>query len=206
MDHLLAEGLLGIVAGILTTAILFTARAVWEGKVYPLISALRYRGLDVDGVWEGAEGDAQSRSECRLSLKQRAHALSGSFTFKFWGPSKEFTLDFEVVGIVWEGYLTLNFSPIDRRITSCATALVKIKGGGSHMGGAFVFRNAEVDDVSSVFLSLVRYDRVAGFNARGDATPRDAGLGATQAAPLPPGAVEHAPAAREAEAEPARQE
>ncbi|MET7490649.1 hypothetical protein, partial [Streptomyces sp. NPDC005538] len=53
MDHLWSEGLLGIVTGILTTVILFTIKALWTGKVFPLIEAIRYRGLKIDGVWEG---------------------------------------------------------------------------------------------------------------------------------------------------------
>ncbi|RDK04480.1 hypothetical protein [Paraburkholderia lacunae] len=181
MDHLLGEGVLGIVTGILTTAILFTLRALWTSKLSPLIEALRYRGLKVDGVWEGRHKDDKSQSESRLSLKQRAHTMSGTFTFKYLGPDKEFTLDFDVTGVIWEGYLTLNFFPNDRRITSCATSLVKIRGGGSNMVGAFLFRNAEVEDVGVVPFNLRRYERVAGFNATGNAAPRAAELGATQA-------------------------
>lgn len=74
-----------------------------------------------------------------------------------------------------------NFSPSDRRITSCATSLVKIKGGGSVMAGAFLFRNADIDDVGVVPFTLRRYERVAGFNATGNAAPRAVELGATQA-------------------------
>ncbi|MFM0012746.1 hypothetical protein PQR46_07520 [Paraburkholderia sediminicola] len=191
MDHLLGEGLLGIVTGILTTAILFTIRAVWTSKLSPLIEGLRYRGLKVDGIWEGRHKDEKTQTESRLALKQKAHVLSGTFTFKYLGPDKEFALDFDVAGAIWEGYLTLNFSPSDRRITSCATALVKIKGGGSGMAGAFIFRNTEVDDVGVVPFNLSRYERVAGFNATGNATPSAAELGATQTAqspeePVPP--------------------
>ncbi len=181
MDHLWSEGLLGIVTGILTTVILFTIKALWTGKVFPLIEAIRYRGLKIDGVWEGEHVDEKSRSESRLTLKQKAHRLSGAFTFKYLGPDKEFTLDFDVDGAVWEGFLTLNFSPSDRRITSCATSLVKIKGGGSVMAGAFLFRNADIDDVGVVPFTLRRYERVAGFNATGNAAPRAVELGATQA-------------------------
>ncbi|WP_157653454.1 hypothetical protein [Burkholderia ubonensis] len=181
MDHLLAEGLLGIVTGILTTVILFSVRALWTGTLYPMIEALRYSGLKVDGAWEGGHVDASSRSESRLTLKQKAHRLNGAFTFKYLGPDKEFTLDFDVQGVIWEGFITLNFSPSDRRITSCATTLVKVKGGGSVMGGGFLFRNAETDDVGVVQFHLQRYDRVAGFNAHGNATPRAVELAATQA-------------------------
>ncbi|QCP49040.1 hypothetical protein FAZ95_07475 [Trinickia violacea] len=86
---------------------------------------------------------------------------------------------------MWEVYLKLNFSPSDRRTTLCATSPVKIKGGGSVMASAFLFRNADVDDVGVVPFNLRRYVRVAGFNATGNAAPSAAELGATQATQLP---------------------
>lgn len=180
MDHLIGEGLLGIVTGIVTTVLLFLMRAFWANTLAPALRALQYKGLKVDGTWEGRAKDQMGQSESRLLLKQRAHALSGNFTFKFSGDDKEFTLDYDVTGAVWEGYVTLNFVPSDRRITSSATALLKIRGGGGVMGGTFSFRNADKDDVEVIRFDLARHERLAGFNAIGNAQPRPAELSATQ--------------------------
>ena len=89
-----------------------------------------------------------------MFLAQRAHEIGGSFIFSFKNAQKEFTLDFVVKGYMWEGYITLNFIPRDKRVTSYATALLKHHGGGNHLVGQFCFRDVEAEEVKTVPMGL----------------------------------------------------
>lgn len=150
------EGLVGIVTGILTTWILFVGKTFWESKVTPYFRELRYQGVKIDGAWSGKTKDEDYESETRLFLTQSAHELTGSFTFSFKSSEKNFTLDFNVRGYMWEGYITLNFLPKDRRITSYATTLLKLHDGGHSLIGQWCFRNVETEEVTAIPMTLGR--------------------------------------------------
>jgi len=141
-------------------------KAIWQNKVVPFLEATRYQGVRVDGGWAGLdqqlEDDPENeeskkyRAEFNLFIHQRAHNLTGSLLFRFENNEKKFSLDFNVTGYIWEGYLTLNFTPKDKKLTSYATSLVKLHSGGETLVGKYVFRNVEQEFVSDVPLFLSR--------------------------------------------------
>lgn len=168
MEILIQQGVIGIVTGILTTAILFTMKVFWTAKVTPFLASIRYQGVEINGQWSGyeeitekdvAEGKQEGpplKLEHSLFLNQNAHNLTGSLLFKFKNPNKEFALDFNVTGYMWEGYVTLNFTPKDRRITSYATALLKLHAGGQTLVGNWLFRDVIKEVVTQTPMFLVR--------------------------------------------------
>jgi len=156
MDKLLQDGLVGIITGILTTWLILTGKFLWQYKVTPYLRAIRYQGVEVDGSWIGTSQDDEHQSESRLFLEQSAHELSGSFIFTFKNSDKDFSLDLEVKGYLWEGYITLNFLPKDKRITSYATSLLKLHGGGGLLLGQMCFRNVDEENVTVIPMVLAR--------------------------------------------------
>jgi hypothetical protein len=162
MSTILEQGVIGIVTGICTTAVLFLIKSLWVTKFIPFIEARKYQGVNVAGQWTGfgknenpEDGDIYS-TECNLFLNQNAHHLNGSFLFKFKNTEKDFNLDFNVNGYMWEGYVTLNFTPKDKRVTSYATTLLKLHGGGGTLIGTWLFRDVVNEFVNQVPLTLVR--------------------------------------------------
>lgn len=162
MDTIIEQGVVGIVTGILTTVLIFVVRNFWATTFVPFLEKIRYRGVLIGGQWYGtSENDDPSKgevywNEATLFLEQKAHELSGIYIYKFRNTVKDFSLEFDVKGYVWEGYLTLNFTPKDRRITSYATALLKLHNGGGLLLGEWLFRNVEKEFVASSPLSLSR--------------------------------------------------
>ena len=162
MSTLLEQGVFGIVTGILTTAILFVIRNVWVTRIIPFITATRYQGVQISGQWYGASsnddpknGDVYS-NEAKLYIEQKAHELSGLFIFSYKDENKDVTQEFNVTGYIWEGYVTLNFTPKDKRVTSYATSLLKLHDGGYLLVGDWLFRNVTTEFVSHSTLSLGR--------------------------------------------------
>lgn len=166
MNGILEEGVLGIVTGIITTAVLFTLKVFWSSTVTPFFKKVRYQGVKIDGYWIGQasatenDGTAETiqpfQSEYSLFLEQNAHDLTGSFHFKFKNKIKQFALEFNVTGYMWEGYVTLNFTPKDKRLTSYATGLLKLHDGGISLRGTWLFRDVEREFVSQTPLELFR--------------------------------------------------
>jgi hypothetical protein len=122
--------------------------------------SLRYQGVIVDGSWVGASKDDEHEQESRLFLTQSAHQLAGTFIISFKGEKKDFVLDFQVTGYMWEGYLTLNLLPKDKRVTSYATALLKLHGGGTQLVGQMCFRNVEEEKVTAMPMAVGRDSKV----------------------------------------------
>lgn len=165
MSSLVEQGVIGIVTGILTAALLYLVKVIWDTKIVPFLISSRYQGVKIDGQWSGysenndpEKGDI-FKSEFSLFLSQNAHELSGSFLFKFKNNEKEFNLDFDVRGYMWEGYITLNFTPKDKRVTSYATALLKLHDGGHTLIGTWLFRDVIKEFVNQVPMILVRNEQ-----------------------------------------------
>jgi len=158
MENLIEQGLLGIVTGVVTTAILFLAKSTWDAKLKPFLQELRYSGVKVDGKWEGYGSDEEGswRTEMFLFLTQSALYLAGTFVLKHRNPINQFEIHFKVSGHIWEGYLVLNFTPIDRRITSYATAMLKVSGGGVGLAGQLAYRDVNKEHVTAEPVSLGR--------------------------------------------------
>jgi hypothetical protein len=156
MNDLLSQSLLGIVTGVLTTWLILAGKFLWQQKVTPYLIATRYQGVKIDGSWVGSSKDDEHESETRLFLTQSAHTLGGNFIFSFKNKDRDFTLDFKVNGYMWEGYITLNFIPSDRRVTSYATALLKHHGGGHLLVGQMCFRNVEEEEVTAIPMAVAR--------------------------------------------------
>lgn len=153
---MLIESLVGIVTGIMTTWILYFGKVIFDTKVTPYLRETRYQGVKIEGAWSGASDENNIQSESRLFLNQSAHELTGSFTLKHKDQNGSFTIDFNVRGYMWEGYITLNFIPKDRRITSYATALMKLHNGGVLLIGQWCLRNVQKEQVEAWPISLSR--------------------------------------------------
>ena len=158
MTNLLEQGVLGIVTGILTTAILFLGKVSWSKKIRPMLHDMRYDGVRIEGAWQGTGEDKDQgwRTEMSLFLEQTATQISGTFVVNHKSDSAAYEAPFRTTGYIRDGYVILNFTPVDRRITSYATALMKISGGGFELQGQMTFRDINADQVTSEHVHLAR--------------------------------------------------
>src|SRR4051812_43639069 len=150
------QTVLGIATGVVTSALLFFLKDLWVKILRPYVEELRYNGVSVGGTWRGYSRDEFHDSDMHLRLAQSALRITGTFNFRFRSAQKQFTIDYDVTGYLWEGYLTLNFRPVDKSITTSATGLFKIAGGGAALAGQFCFRNVELEAVTPLFITMAR--------------------------------------------------
>lgn len=158
MNNLLTQSALGIFVGVLSAFFVSLLKWGWLNIVSPRLQEMKYRGVDVAGKWRGSEvsDDGEFSSEVELAIQQSAHSLSGLLHLKFKSPGHSYELLFTADGLIWEGYANLRFSPVDRRVTSSAVALLKVSGGGTGLVGQFAYRNVNDERVDAFPLSLAR--------------------------------------------------
>lgn len=147
--------LLGVFAGVMTSAIIFMFSQFMQKVILPWYKALIYRGIDVSDSWDMdvKHKDGTHAFSQRVTLRQSGHELSGdALTTIKSGKVVAQT----VRGHVWEGYVALTYLPKDRKRTSYATAMLKVTNAGDSLDGYFVFRNNSEDKVVSVEGKLQR--------------------------------------------------
>lgn len=140
----------GVVAGVLTSAMLFAFGVVTSKILLPWYQDLVYKGVDLRGLWVNEWDYAGARYRYHTSLNQNAHRLTGTTTITKSGTAKDdYVINFDVTGSTWEGFVVLNLRSRDRKTLSFATALFKVKDRGKSLAGHLIFRSLTTDEVAS---------------------------------------------------------
>lgn len=149
---------LGVVSGVLTSALLLVLGTLYVRVLVPWLKAIRYQGVDVSGSYSADLMNApdEPKSHVSLTLVQNAYELSGTFHLINRKPGNEFELTYEVRGRLWDSYLSISLVPVDRRITSVANALLRIGGGGVILEGVVAIRNTFTERVEANHLFMRR--------------------------------------------------
>jgi len=149
--------LMGVVTGVLTAVLLFLVKEFWSKTLIPLYQKVKYQGADVSGSWFAEfPSDDGSVSKFSLTLNQNAHNITGSMHFVFTSSEKNYTIDYNLSGEYWEGYLQLNCRSKDRKRYSHASSFLKLINGGTGLLGSFSFRNVMTDNVD---MQTIGFDR-----------------------------------------------
>ncbi len=143
----------GVVAGILTTFLLFLFGLVVTQVLIPWYQALVYNGWDVSGLWVYRQNLGGIDYGYQMVLKQQAHRLNGTMTLTKSGaqsgPRGDYVQIFDVSGTTWEGFLTLNMQSSDRKSLAFATSLLQVENRGRSMAGQLCYRSSGVGQVGS---------------------------------------------------------
>lgn len=143
----------GVVAGILTSALLLLLGVLITNVLIPWYQALVYQGADLSGVWTSRQDLGGIQYSYTMTLKQSAHGLTGAMTITKSGappgPQGDYVQGFDITGSTWEGFVTLNMRSTDRRSLSFATSLLQIADRGRSLVGQLVYRSSQVDQVAA---------------------------------------------------------
>jgi hypothetical protein len=150
----------GVVAGVVTSALLLLLGLIFTKIVVPWYQALIYKGADVSGLWVQHRDLGGVNYSYLLVLKQHAHRLEGNMTLTKsgapTGPSDDYVQAFDVSGSTWEGFLILNMQSSDRQSLAFATSLLQICNRGRSLVGQLAYRSAQLEQVSSEAVLWVR--------------------------------------------------
>jgi hypothetical protein len=147
--------LLGVFTGVITTICLYFVKVIIDKIILPWYQDFIYKGIDVSGVWEGKiiHSDIVYFS-VKLSLKQNAHDLTGSYiVIKYKNDEEEKITSMSVNGEVWEGFVSLKCRTVSNKNLSFGSMLLKIND--SELNGSKVFRNIAGNGSKIVTLPII---------------------------------------------------
>lgn len=150
------EVILGVVAGVVTSALLWLAKNFWSCHIEPYLTRIRYRGVDVSGDWTAIEVADHYAVRFSINIVQSAHTISGVGLLEYYSEKNEFRVIQDCAGELWEGYISFRFKPADRKITSYSVSLLKIAGGGTRLEGGHLYRNVNSEAVDNATFTFIR--------------------------------------------------
>lgn len=131
--------LLGIVSGVLTTALLWVIHVLWTKTIVPWYEQRVYKGVKIEGTWclvdDSNDKDGHWAQREILGLKQTAHRLTGSLTLLPKEGENSDSIVLDAVGDISDRFVSLSFkSPIQDRL-SYSVLLVEIVEDGHKLRG-----------------------------------------------------------------------
>jgi len=159
MDPASIEGAIvwGVVAGLLTSALLFLLGVIFSRVVLPWYENLVYKGVDLRGIWVREFDQHNAHYAVQLSLDQSAHRVTGTGTFTKSGTGAgDYVQFFTISGSTWEGFLILTMRSTNRKSLSFVAGLLKVKDRGNALVGHWVYRAGRTDEAESEVLHLQR--------------------------------------------------
>ena len=146
----------GVIAGVITSFVLLLFKTILEKIILPWYKEFIYKGVDIEGNWHNEYIETDTKSKFSLIIIQNAHDIKGTLIFTQTTTDNEKIVSFQINGKLWEGFLSINLMPDDRKKLSFANSLLKVTKGGSELNGYFTFRNIDTDEVISNKIQLTR--------------------------------------------------
>lgn len=148
---------LGVLSGVITSAILFLAGKLMVKVFIPWYQEVIYKGVDLQGRWTNKlKLDNAVIYTYQVDIKQSAHKLIGNAVITKSGSNNDYIQDFTLEGETWEGYVTINLRSKNRESLSFIAGLFKVEGRGQILDGSWAYRGAATDKVDSESLKLKR--------------------------------------------------
>ena len=149
--------LLGVVAGILASALLAGAGVVFTRIVAPAYRSFTYGGIDLAGQWAAGATEYGAEYSYTITLRQHAHDLTGTANIKKTiGGVTDYNDTFAIKGVTWEGFVSLTLTSVDRKRLSFATALFRIEDRGGKLAGHWAYRSGRTNEVEAEPITLLR--------------------------------------------------
>lgn len=153
---------IGIVTGILTTAILFLAGRLFHDSFLPWYRQYMYHGINIAGTWYCYSALSQ---KIILELKQSCQYLSG----KAIGVNEKNNIHndrdpmrvFDVTGEIKDGFVQLTLKSKDKQRLGISSMLLKVSGDGAELSGVSSGYNPSFGHIESHAKNFYRNETLA---------------------------------------------
>lgn len=132
MSSLTSNIVIGILTGIITTAILYLISRMFMDWVMPWYRSVKYTGIDISGVWETKQDFDSSTEYSLLNLRQKADKLDGLWTISITqnGSDENEIKTFSIKGTIEDRFALLTSKNTDQRQIGLGTMLLEAVGNG----------------------------------------------------------------------------
>lgn len=145
----------GIFTGVISAILVAFSNNIYKTIVLPWFQSKVYRGVLLEGKWEGYMEIDSIKWDMGLVIKQKGNKVSGTLTAKSIDSNakkKETDMIFE--GNIYDGYLIINCTSTDSHDISFGAMILKIKN--KKMTGQQIFRDLS-ESKYDVFRSKVEF-------------------------------------------------
>jgi len=158
MDSLTSNIIIGILTGIITTAILYLISRMFMDWVMPWYRSVKYTGIDVSGVWETKQDFETSIEYSLLNLRQKADKLEGLWTISITqnGSDDNEIKTFSVKGTIEDRFALLTSKNTDQRQIGIGTMLLEAIGNGFELTGCETWYSVDNKEIKADKISLKR--------------------------------------------------
>jgi hypothetical protein len=127
----------GIVSGILTSALIYLFVLIFTRIVLPWYRQLLYRGIEIQGEWTSSTDLGSGLiEEGSIELRQKADSVSGDLSLTKCQDGKIIkTETMRLTGRLKDRFLFASISPVKKSRLGIGTTLLEIVGDGSEMRG-----------------------------------------------------------------------
>lgn len=130
--------ILGVVSGILTSALIYLILLIGRKLIIPWYQALIYKGIDISGEWyadmEFENGNIQN---LKINITQKAYKITALVTIskKIANSDKHEIKTYKHNGEIRERFVTLVGRNIDKQSIGVNSILMEVIGNGKEMKG-----------------------------------------------------------------------
>lgn len=157
-DSLTSNIIIGILTGILTTALLYLISRMFIDWVLPWYRSVKYTGIDVSGVWETKQEFDSSKEYSLLNLSQKADKLTGLWTISITqnGSDENEIKTFDVEGTIEDRFALLTSKNTDKRQIGIGTMLIEAVGNGFELNGCETWYSVDNKEIKADKISFSR--------------------------------------------------
>jgi hypothetical protein len=145
----------GIIAGVLTSVIIFIFACIWRDHILPWIEDKTYQGIRVDGSWsivdkKDKDGESLYSQNETLQLEQKASRLTGRLTLVPKEAQTVKTRTLKVEGVVRDRFVIITCMPATRRNLGYQAFLGEVSGDGTQIRGQAGYYHIDDATVQSI--------------------------------------------------------
>lgn len=158
MNALTSNIVIGILTGIITTAILYLISRMFVDWVMPWYRSVKYTGIDISGVWETKQDFDSSKEYSLLNLTQKADRLCGLWTISITknGSDENEIKTFKIEGTIEDRFALLTSKNTDQRQIGIGTMLIEAVGNGFELSGCETWYSVDNKEIKSDKISFMR--------------------------------------------------
>jgi hypothetical protein len=151
MTHdLIADGIIGIFSGIISSVAMIVYLKVWTGLIKPWWQKMLYRDVLIDGKWIGDGEDKIGKYSLHIHIKQIADKVTGVVDRV---QENKIEMAYQFHGIVRNSILNIRYSEHDRIVNrfDSGNFIGKIEQGGTVIKGILSYlSNIENDRLITI--------------------------------------------------------
>ena len=143
--------IIGVVSGIITSALLFLCVTIFNKIVIPWYRATIFSGIDISGTWEETVIHQDVTDHFTIELSQKNCEVTGILTVVKTENKTEtiHTKTLVINGRFQNAHLLLTMTNQDRKFQSLITYLLQISKGGTSLMGQASWVDIETEQIHS---------------------------------------------------------